>query len=549
MVKLNTIEREYCSRNGIDPADYLQNTAPADREKIKAEMESIKEDEKKDLKVVMRKARIEQYPDWVSEPDFIFDEKGKLLSNYHNDLAALTICPAFKDSFSFDEYKQLYLYKDSLTGKEMEFSDALFRTFYDWFETQGLYSKCEQARCREALMGAAEKRTYNSAKNFFDGLMWDGVPRLETFFIDLYGVQDTPLVREMTKRWLVGAIQRIYEPGCQNDNVLILTGPQGSGKSSTLKWLTYDFGFNDAINISSNVQEYGQKLENCWFCCFDELATLGKRESAIYKNWLSIREDKYRAPYDKMVKTHPRHNVYCGTTNEKTFLKDHSDDKERRMWVLKCNRTSKEWKDIYRPKLTADLRNQLWAEAMYIYKNTKDFSPYLDSRFEKDFIEHQKQFKDYNSDNIADMLIEILNRPYHLNKNGHFKSQDDMLKQIHNGYTFRPKDNDEVVGFVNYISHSAVKRILTEVLKTKRGHDYMKNALDGIWCVKNKQSREGSIQGRYYVRGQWVDKTTEEIERRPLIYTPPTTIPDNGYGYPDMLELIPKDTIIPQYVS
>ena len=250
-----------------------------------------------------------------------------------------------------------------------------------------------------------------------------------------------------------------------------------------------------------------------------------------------------------MVKTHPRHNVYCGTTNEKTFLKDHSDDKERRMWVLKCNRTSDEWYKIYRAKLTHDLKNQLWAEAKYIYKNTKDFSPYLDSRFETDFIEHQKQFKDYNSDNIADMLIEILNRPYHLNKNGHFKSQDDMLKQIHNGYAFRPKDNDEVVGFVNYISHSAVKRILTEVLKTKRGHDYMKNALDGIWCVKNKQSREGGIQGRYYVRGQWVDKTTEEIARTPLIYTHPTTIPDSGYGYPDMLELIPKDTIIPQYVS
>ncbi|MBR5834729.1 MAG: hypothetical protein IKY66_01035, partial [Bacteroidales bacterium] len=51
----------------------------------------------------------------------------------------------------------------------------------------------------------------------------------------LYGVQDTPLVREMTKRWLVGAIQRIYEPGCQNDNVLILTGPQGSGKSMGVK--------------------------------------------------------------------------------------------------------------------------------------------------------------------------------------------------------------------------------------------------------------------------------------------------------------------------
>ena len=35
---LKKLERDYCSRNGIDPADYLQNTAPADREKIKAGM-------------------------------------------------------------------------------------------------------------------------------------------------------------------------------------------------------------------------------------------------------------------------------------------------------------------------------------------------------------------------------------------------------------------------------------------------------------------------------------------------------------------------------
>ena len=41
---LKKLEWDYCSRNGIDPAEYLRNTAPADREKINEEIKSIKEE-------------------------------------------------------------------------------------------------------------------------------------------------------------------------------------------------------------------------------------------------------------------------------------------------------------------------------------------------------------------------------------------------------------------------------------------------------------------------------------------------------------------------
>ena len=546
--KLKTLEREYCSRNGIDPAEYLQNTAPADRKKIVAEMEEIKEQEKEDLKGVLRKARMDQYPDWVTEPDFIFDEKGKLISNYQNYVNALLKCPELKDCFSFDEYTQRFLFKDNSSGQEIEYTDTMFRRFYQWYEQQSLFPKCELSICREALKAAAEARTFNSATTMFDALIWDGVPRLETFFIDMLGAEDTPLTREMTKRWLVGAVQRIYNPGCQNENVLILTGPQGCGKSTTLKWLAGKLKLNDCINISATQQDVGQKLENCWFCCFDELATLGKKESAEYKNWLSINEDVYRAPYDVLPKRKPRHNVYCGTTNEGAFLKDNSDVVERRMWVIKCNRTSYEWSEMYRDKLTLTLWDDIWAEAVYIYKNTNDFSPYIDTAFANDFIRHQRQFKNYNTDNISDMLIEILNRPYYLDKNGLFgKGQDDMIRQIKNGYDYRDRSNNEVIGYVNYIPQGAVKRILNEVLKTKVKHDYMKNALDGTWCVKFKQSREGGKVDRYYVRGVWIDRETETIERRFLPYIPNTPIPDTDCA--DTVLELSSDPFVRQFAS
>jgi hypothetical protein len=240
----------------------------------------------------------------------------KTIQNWRTMLGSIfEKCPDIGE-FCYDLYTDQRIYRD-LDGNDYEFSDSLYRKFYEWSENY--ISPCNMKLCETAMLTLSDQHTFNSAQQRLDNLIWDGVKRVETFFIDTLGVEDTPLVREMTKLWLVGAVQRIYEPGCKNENILILTGAQGCGKTQTLTWLSGELGFDNNINLSSSEQEIGQKLKMCWFVCFDELSSLSKREAAEYKNWLSIQTDTYRLPYGRLPEKSPRHNVYCGTTNEMTF--------------------------------------------------------------------------------------------------------------------------------------------------------------------------------------------------------------------------------------
>ena len=66
---------------------------------------------------------------------------------------------------------------------------------------------------------------------------WDGNKRIETLFIDYLGAEDNHYNREVTKKWMMGAVARIYHPGIKYDSMIILYGGQGDGKSTTVSKL------------------------------------------------------------------------------------------------------------------------------------------------------------------------------------------------------------------------------------------------------------------------------------------------------------------------
>ena len=473
-------------------------------DQIKEEFKEAKRRENEELKEKQRQQNIRKNPEWMW--DLQYDNFGNLKRSLTNYIGLLTKCDGIGD-FKYDVYTKKRMYIDT-TGKEIEFSDSLYRQFFQW--TEQYITPCDDRKCIDAMMYISDQNSYNSATHLLDDLIWDGVPRLETFFIDILAADDNPLVREMTKQWMVGAVQRLYNPGCKNENVLILTGSQGCGKTSTLMWLAGKLGFDNTIDISRSEQETGQKLERCWFACFDELATLSKRQTAEYKNWLSIQTDNFRRPYERTPEPHLRHNVYCGTTNESTFLRDNTDRTERRMWVIQCNRTQKEWSDQYYDTLTDEYWEQIWGEAIYLYKNNPKFNPYISSAMYDEFNKHQKQYKDYNSD-VSELLLEYLNKPYYLDENGLFADVDDMLKQMKGvEQTYRSNTSKQ---YINHIQNSYVSKIYTDILHQKKiDHNCMRNVLDGEWCVKKRRSRIAKQNLFFYIRGKWVDIENDIVE-------------------------------------
>ena len=213
----------------------------------------------------------------------------------------------------------------------------------------------------EAVIACAQERCFHPVLNYLDELKWDGVSRLDMWLVDHIGADDSQVIRAFSAKWMIQAIARIRDPGCQADAMLILLGEQGTRKSSLLKALFGDDWFTDHLPDLSNKDAMLQ-LQGMWCVEVAELATFNRSENAKIKAFVTSRTDRFRPPYGRVAKSFNRSCVFAGTVNPgaEGFLKDPTGG--RRFWPVAC---SDHKIDVL---AVAALRDQLWAEADVRYK-------------------------------------------------------------------------------------------------------------------------------------------------------------------------------------
>src|SRR5699024_1079142 len=101
---------------------------------------------------------------------------------------------------------------------------------------------------------------------------WDGVKRVDTLLIDYLGAEDTEYVRQVTRKTLCAAVNRVKDPGCKFDTMLVLCGPQGIGKSTLIQKLGGKW-FTDSLSIADMKDKTAaEKLQGFWLIEVGELA-------------------------------------------------------------------------------------------------------------------------------------------------------------------------------------------------------------------------------------------------------------------------------------
>lgn len=295
-----------------------------------------------------------------------------------------------------------------------------------------LLDKCTKNRLfRERYLEHAlniifDKNKYNPLKEKFDSLTWDGTARATRIFIDYLGVENTPLNQKMTFLWLYAAVKRALEPGCKFDQVLIIQGPQGTGKSLMFDRLSFGMACN---NPDISTKDGLQRMHRSWFVIWDELVSLGKKDSNEAKNFISESYDVFRAPYAKSPELRKRHFVFCGTTNDENFLKDYSGKVERRFWVMKATRSQQD--NIVFDRFTNEVVEQVWAEVYMYYKNNMangiELPLILLDKDYDDFADKQKEFKAQAVDSrFAHIEAAIaLKYPHEMTNDGKYKLAED----------------------------------------------------------------------------------------------------------------------------
>lgn len=172
------------------------------------------------------------------------------------------------------------------------------------------------------------------------------------------GCEDTPYVRGVSSRALIGACARVCNPGAKLDTMTVLVGGQGTLKSTLLRELAVNSDwFTDHISDIST-KDAKLELSGRWLVEVSELSAVRKSETERVKTFLSTQVDSYRPPYAHRVTAVPRQCIFFGTSNDQQILTDASG--ARRFWCVSCQRIDIE-------AIRAN-RDQLWAEAYFRYK-------------------------------------------------------------------------------------------------------------------------------------------------------------------------------------
>ena len=194
---------------------------------------------------------------------------------------------------------------------------------------------------------------------------WDGELRLATWLPRFWGVPDDEFHREAGTKFLVGSIARQLSPGCKMDWMLVVIGPQGTGKSS-MPSVLFD-GLDTALIGKPDSKDLVMLIHAGLCSVWDELDTFRKMDMDHLKAVVSNPCDRMRPPYGRNVVVKPRRSVMYGCGNNNDFLQ--SDPTGYRRYVIVTVDRIIDFEGLERE------RWQLWAEALWHYEQGDiDFS-------------------------------------------------------------------------------------------------------------------------------------------------------------------------------
>ena len=269
---------------------------------------------------------------------------------------------------------------------------------------------------RQSLFNVLNAHAHvNQADPFRDYLEelpeWDGAARpfLQGCFPSLAA---DPFAEWASRSVTVGAIRRAFEPGARHQEMPVLQGAQGVGKSAALAWLfpaekRLEW-FTDDIKFSSPDKVKAEALQGKVLAEFSEMAGATRSEVNTMKAFMTRQDDgSARFAFRRDPTPRPRRAVFAGTTNDNDSLPN--DPTGLRRWVpLEVAETDQGHVDHVTGWLDRE-REQVWAEALARYKRGEGahLPQYLKGPLEERAERHR------NVDEANEELVDMYMRQHH----------------------------------------------------------------------------------------------------------------------------------------
>lgn len=334
-------------------------------------------------------------------------EKGGIASSIQNCVIVFDNDPTFAGKIS----RNLLTETDDIIGSvswqrsTTRFDDQDLPHVLLYFEQH--YGIRSEKSIENAFKVVASKHSFHPIQQYLRGLHWDGVPRIRGALRHLLGADESEYNEACLRVFMLGAVERIFEPGSKFEMMLVLTGGQGAGKSTFIRFLAIkDEWFSDDLRKLDDEKIY-QRLAGHWIMEMSEMvATANAKSIEDIKSFLSRSKDTYKFPYDRYAADHPRQCVFAGTTNKTDFLPmDRTGN--RRFLPIQVHPERAEVHILQDEAASRAYIDQLWAEIMVIYDSGK-YSIHLSREMEKQLAHEQERFK--QEDTLAGQIYDFMER-------------------------------------------------------------------------------------------------------------------------------------------
>ena len=209
---------------------------------------------------------------------------------------------------------------------------------------------------------------------------WDCHRRLDTYLDELFDAGDSPLVKWVGQFLLLGPVHRAHAPGAKLDEMPVLVGPQGIGKSALLLNLfppEHAGWVNDGLNLAADPKVRAEALLGRVLVEAGEMAGSTRADLESLKAFVSRQDDGgIRLAFRRNPEPAPRRCIIVGTSNRQDVLPNDPSGNRRFVPVV-LNRPTQAVEEYL-----ALHRDQLWAEARH--RHSKGISP----RLQRDLMPH-----------------------------------------------------------------------------------------------------------------------------------------------------------------
>jgi len=347
--------------------------------------------------------QLEANTDWMETMEA--NDKLDFVSSRANFQTILLNDPNLKGKFAFDEFSYRKIVIGDLPWRKVT-RKTNWLTDEDECElriylSKPPYSLSHNGNLKDVFDAEIVKNTVHPVKKYLEAHLWDGVERMETLFIDYQGAEDSLYTRQVSRKMLIAAVARLYEPGIKFEYIFTLTGDEGRQKSTIFRklggeWFSDSFSFKllDKGNAAA------EQLQGYWIVEIAELSGMRNAEIEAIKHFVAKEFDIFRPAYGENTAKFYRQSVFAGTTNTFGFLR--GDGGNRRFWPVTI--------DVQKPtKIPSVHLNehevaQIWAEALEAYQKGEKL--YLDEAVEH--IARAKQKEHSEQDDRGELIRKYL---------------------------------------------------------------------------------------------------------------------------------------------